>query len=185
MNSIEGIKLLELMYPNFLDSENVKSIPEEYSYEELILDLNKFDSNSYKKDFKANITFGFYEGDLETLRESVKQVEEHWKAYFTEGKRIYCGYIDGKIASFCLIEDKGTYDIDRKQIKIGAPGCVGTLKEFRNMGIGLTMVGNVTQILKDEGYDYSYIHYTSVSEWYKKLGYEITLRWNSNGILEN
>lgn len=77
MKSIEGIKLLELMYPNFLDSENVKSIPEEYSYEELILDLNKFDSNSYKKDFKANITFGYYEGDLETLRESVKQVEEH------------------------------------------------------------------------------------------------------------
>lgn len=57
-------------------------------------------------------------------------------------------------------------------------------ERFRNThhsGIGLTMVKNVPRILKDEGYDYSYIHYTGAALWYEKLGYQTSLKWNKNG----
>jgi hypothetical protein len=46
------------------------------------------------------------------------------------------------------------------------------------------MVKHVTQILKDEGYDISFIHYTGVAPWYEKLGYNTIVRWNTDGILE-
>ena len=32
-------------------------------------------------------------------------------------------------------------------------------------------------------YDYSYIHHTYETEWLKKLGYEVVLRWDERGIL--
>ncbi|MBO7531565.1 MAG: hypothetical protein J6T50_07145, partial [Lachnospiraceae bacterium] len=66
--------------------------------------------------------------------------------------------------------------------KIGGPGCVGTVPEYRDRGIGLTMVRNVTQILRDELYDYSYIHYTYETGWYSKLGYTTFLTWTGSGI---
>ena len=60
---------------------------------------------------------------------------------------------------------------------------MATVPEYRNRGIGLTMVKNVTEILRTEGYDYSYIHYTGISGWYKKLGYKTVLKWNGKGII--
>ncbi len=63
------------------------------------------------------------------------------------------------------------------RIRIAGPGCVGTVLKFRNQGIGLEMVRRVTQLLKEEGYDWSYIHYTGVADWYARLGYERVLRW--------
>lgn len=76
----------------------------------------------------------------------------------------------------------GTYEIKGQKIKIGGPGCVGTLPEYRDKGIGLTMVQHVTQILKEEGYDYSTIHYSYLASWYEKLGYKTIIKWNRNGI---
>lgn len=34
------------------------------------------------------------------------------------------------------------------------------------------MIARVTQYLKDSGMDISFIFFTGVAEWYKKLGYE-------------
>ena len=45
------------------------------------------------------------------------------------------------------------------------------------------MVKDVTKILKDEGYDLSYIHYTYETGWYAKLGYKVVLSWNGKGII--
>ena len=103
--------------------------------------------------------------------------------YYDERSRIYCGYINGKVASFCIIEDMGSHYINECKIRIGSPGCVGTLPEYRNKGIALTMVKHVTQILKEEGYDYGYIHYTYVASWYEKLGYRTSIKWNKHGIV--
>ena len=75
------------------------------------------------------------------------------------------------------------HNINGRELKIGGPGCVGTLPEYRKKGIGLTMVKKVTEILKEEGYDYSYIHFTGVAPWYEKLGYETILKWNKHGLL--
>lgn len=185
MAQIDGIKLLDCVHPHFFERENIKNLPEEWICEELVIPLNEFVGDVYNKSFEKNITFGYYEGDMQILKEAVGKVLEGWIEFYTGEYRTYCGYIDGKIASFCMVEDMGVHTIDGKELKLGGPGCVGTLPEYRNLGIGLTMVSKVTQILKEEGYDYSYIHFTRVPQWYKKLGYKTSLRWNRNGALEN
>ena len=113
----------------------------------------------------------------------MEQVDVDWIEFFGEGDRVFCGYLDGKVVSFCLIDNMGSHNVNGQVLKIGGPGCVGTLPEYRDNGIGLMMVKMVTQILKEEGYDYSYIHYTSVAKWYEKLGYETILKWTKKGIL--
>ena len=149
----------------------------------MILQLYEFDFQKYDKKMSDSVSFEYFAGDMRQLQEAVKKVIPDWVQYYDEKQRAYCGYIDGKVASFCLIEDMGIHNINGYERKIGGPGCVGTLPEYRDRGIGLTMVKNVTQILKEEGYDYSYIHYTGVASWYEKLGYRTSIRWNKHGIL--
>ena len=84
-----------------------------------------------------------------------------------------------KIASFCVLEDIGVID----GMRIGAPGCVGTVPEYRRRGIGLEMVRRATETLRREGYDISWIHFTHLAGWYSKLGYSTVLRWNRGGFL--
>lgn len=183
MNKQESIFLFNRLHPDFFKSEYIRSLPEEYVFDEMILSLNEFDVHKYDKKFNGNVSFGFYDGDLDELKKEIEKVEKHWVPLFHETDRIFCGYVDGTVASFCLVDDMGTHEINGRALKIGGPGCVGTLPEYRDRGIGLTMVKLVTQILKEEGYDYSYIHYTYVAPWYEKLGYKTCLKWNRNGIL--
>ena len=183
MDKNEALLLLDCLYPDFFEREMIKNLPSEWICDEMILDLNEFDENLYSKNFDDNISFGIYEGNLEKLKESVGKVVEYWTQLYNGKHRAYCGYVDGKVASFCLIEDMGIHNINGRTIKVGGPGCVGTLPEYREKGIGLTMVKNVTRILKEEGYDYSYIHFTGVHSWYSKLGYKSSVKWNKNGVL--
>ena len=183
MNKQDYISILDHMYPNFFKREDIRNLPDECICDEMILSLDEFDSNKYDKKLEDNISFGYYDGDLDELREVVGKVVQHWTQFYDEESRVYCGYIDGKVASFCLIDDMGVYSINGNKLKIGGPGCVGTLPEYRDKGIGLTMVKNVMQILKHEGYDYSYIHYTGVASWYEKLGYKTSIKWNKHGIM--
>lgn len=75
---------------------------------------------------------------------------------------------------------KGAYD---DGIHIGGPGCVGTIPEYRRRGIGLEMIRRATEILRKDGYDLSWIHYTPLERWYSKLGYRAILRWNCRGFV--
>ena len=68
-------------------------------------------------------------------------------------------------------------------LNIGGPGCVGTIPEYRRRGIGLEMVRLATEILRNDGFDLSWIHYTHLEHWYMKLGYKPVLKWNSSSIL--
>ena len=183
MNKQDYILLLKNIYPDHFEREVVRGLPDDLVFEEMILALSEFDIKKYDKKLNDNITFGFYDGDIDELRNNVKKVVEYWADSFSKNDRIYCGYIDGKIASFCRIKDMGAYTINGHEIKIGGPGSVGTLLEYRNRGIGLTMVKNVTQILREEGYDYSYIHFTGIPAWYEKLGYKTSIKWNKNGVI--
>ena len=182
MNKQDYILLLNRIYPNFFEREIVRGLPEELIFDEMILSLNEFDIHKYDKDLDDNISFGFYDGDLDELKKKVEKVVQYWAQSFNEKSRIYCGYINGKVASFCRVKDMGIHRINGREIKIGGPGCVGTLWEYRHKGIGLTMVKHVTQILKEEGYDYSYIHFTGVASWYEKLGYKTSIKWCKNGV---
>ena len=79
----------------------------------------------------------------------------------------------------------GEYNVNGRTLKVGGPGCVGTVPEFRRKGIGLTMVAKVTEIFADEGFDVSYIHYTGVADWYAKLGYRTFAKWGKSGFIGN
>ena len=171
------------IHPGFFDRDYVKRVADDEPASEMFMGLENMDACNYEKTFPENITFGYYEGDMEELKDAVEKVIPHWIPLFTENSRVYCGYVDGKIASFCMIEDFGEHIIYGRKCRIGGPGCVGTLPEYRDRGIGLTMVRNVTGILKEELYDYSYIHYTYETAWYAKLGYRTVLRWNGKGFV--
>lgn len=182
MNKQEYILLFNSLHPNFFESEFIRDMPEEYVFDEMILPLNEFDIHAYDKKLDGNVSFGFYNGNLDSLKKEVEKVDKDWLPFFNENDRIYCGYINEKIASFCIIEDMGIHEIKGQKLKIGGPGCVGTIPEYRDKGIGLTMVKRVTQILKDGGYDYSYIHYTYLAPWYERLGYKTVIKWSRNGV---
>ena len=175
--------LFREMHPGFFEREYIRSINEEWIYEEMILPLDGFNPDEYRKTFDSSVTFGIFRGGMNELYASIEQVIPAWLQLFDEKTRVYCGFVNGKIASFCMIENMGEHVLDGQKVRIGGPGCVGTVPEYRNRGVGLMMVKDVTQILKEEGYDLSYIHYTGVAPWYRKLGYRTVLTWNKHGFL--
>ena len=125
------------------------------------------------------ITFGLYTGDLAPLHDAVRLVDADWVQYFDGKAPVFCAFDGGQVVSFCIVDDMGVHE----GLHIGGPGCVGTVPAYRRLGIGLKMVLLATAMLKAQGYDLSYIHYTQVGRWYARLGYETVLRWNSAGIL--
>ena len=106
-------------------------------------------------------------------------MEEDWVQYFGEKSRVYCAFDGEAIASFCIMDDWGMHD----GLRISGPGCVGTVPAYRKKGIGLEMVRRATIMLKEEGFDLSWIHYTHIGPWYEKLGYRTVLRWNGKGFI--
>ena len=176
----DKIGLFSTVLPGFFEKEHIRSLPPEEVYEEQALDLHTFSPTALSIPCPDHITFGLYEGDLDKLYAAVRSVEEGWIPCYKPGDTVYCAFDGDKIASFCLIEDFGMYN----GLRVGGPGCVGTVPEYRRQGIGLKMVQNVTEILKNRSYDISYIHYTGVGHWYARLGYETLAKWNCRGIIE-
>lgn len=183
MTKQDYISLFNSMHKGFFEGEGVKSLSEGEVFEEMLMPLKEFDIGKYDKKLPQNVSFGFYEGEISEIRKEIEKVDSDWVQYFGDSSKIFCGFIDGKVASFCLVDDMGEHSVNGQRLKIGGPGCVGTVPEYRNNGIGLTMVKLATEVLKNDGYDYSYIHYTAVADWYAKLGYVTILKWNKNGII--
>ncbi len=183
MTKTEALALFNHIKPDFFQRDYIRNRPDENIFDEMLLKLSDFDINKYSKQFGSEISFGYYEGDLTELKKEIAKVDEVWPEFFDGSQKIYCGFINGQVASFCMLENFGVFEINGQKAKFAGPGCVGTLPEFRDKGIGLTMVNKATQIIKELGYDYSYIHYTGVPGWYAKIGYETILRWNKNGTV--
>ncbi len=176
--NINYVELFNTLHPGFFDRENIRNLPPEDVSEEQILDLHSFSADAVQVKCPGHITFGMYHGDMEKLRQAVALVDESWVEYFNKGDKVYCAMDGEQVVSFCLLDVFGEY----KGLKVAGPGCVGTVPGARGQGIGLKMVQNATQILKEQGYDLSYIHYTHVGRWYARLGYETILRWNAKGL---
>ena len=184
MDKITARELFGNMRPGFFEQEYIKNIGDKSVSEEMVLSLPDYVSAAPVPVKLADVTFGRYEGDMEAMRAAVRSVEPGWEKYYDDKHEIYCAMHEGKIVSFCLIEDMGAHMAGGKLLKVGGPGCVGTVPEFRKLGTGLRMIQLVTDILKERGYDISYIHYTGVAPWYAKLGYETVIRWNGFGIID-
>lgn len=168
------------LHPGFFEKEYIRSLPPEHIFDEQVLDLHTFREDAVQVDCPAHITFGMYGGDVKALQEAVRLVDEDWVQYFQAGDNVFCAYDGEKVVSFCLVDAFGQYE----GLRIGGPGCVGTVPAYRKQGIGLKMVQKATAILKEQGFDLSWIHYTHVGHWYARLGYKTVVRWNSKGIVE-
>lgn len=143
--------------------------------DEMLLKLDEFNSERYALHGSETAKYGWYEGDMKEIHAAVASVDDNWVQYYTDSENIYVARVDGRIASFCLVDtDCNNYLTDRYG-RIGMPGCVGTVPEYRNKGIGLEMVANVTEYLKEQGMNVSFIYYTGVADWYRKIGYQIFL----------
>ncbi len=65
--------------------------------------------------------------------------------------------------------------------KTGGIGCLGVKKDWRSQGIGASIVVAIMSVLKERGYDQSYIGYTWLEEWYGKFGYRTVHRFKMGG----
>ncbi len=176
---IDYTALFHALHPGFFQQEYIRSLPPEDILEEQLLDLRTFQPDQLTIPCPVGITFGMFHGDIAALHAAVSEVDENWVQYFSKGDHVYCAFDGDKVVSFCLVDEFGQYD----GLRIGGPGCVGTIPAYRKQGIGLKMVQNATAILKESGFDMSYIHYTHVGHWYARLGYKTILRWNSQGLI--
>ncbi|MBQ5332620.1 MAG: GNAT family N-acetyltransferase [Oscillospiraceae bacterium] len=129
--------------------------------------LLDFNASEYDIPVPEGVSFGISSVCPE-LKAAVAAVEEDWVQYF-EDCEVFCGYINGEIASFCILGDDETCLISDGK-RTGSVGCVGTVPKFRRQGIGLKMVAMAMDILKERGCESCFIHYTSVYDWYAKLG---------------
>ena len=102
MEKKDFVKLFELMHPGFFDKPYIRELPDSETFDEMILPLAVFDGHIYVKTLDSSITFGFFSGETDELKKAVAQVDEGWVPLFGSGDRVYCGFIDGSIASFCL-----------------------------------------------------------------------------------
>lgn len=139
--------------------------------DEMYINLNTFtySADNFRGHNKAS--YGWYEGDADKLRQAVADVDEEWVQYFNEGDNVFVGMVGDEIACFCLVDLNCRKYLSDKYGKVGMPGCVGTVHKYRNQGIAIEMVALATQYLKEKNMDISFIFFTGVADWYKKIGY--------------
>lgn len=178
LNDLDWRALFEALHPGCFEKPSIRRLPEEGTWAEMALALGDFSPETLPIAVPSNIAYGYYEGELAELRRAVNRVDATWPELFDGKQRVWCAADGDRIASFCMIEDMGEY----RGLRVGGPGCVGTLPEYRRQGIGLKLVQSATAILKAEGFDLSYIHFTGVAPWYARLGYRTVLRWGTWGI---
>lgn len=142
---------------------------------EMSMDITDFRADKFTLPVPDNVAFDWYKGDISKLRAAVAEVDEDWVRYF-DGGSVFCGFADGEIASFCIVEAYDPCILSDGKSRIGAVGCVGTVPRYRKKGIGLKMVSLATEELKKQGFDKCFIHFTAVFDWYARIGYE-TFLW--------
>lgn len=167
------------LHPGYFEQAYIRSLPPEHIFDEQVLDLHAWSAEDVRVDCPAHITFGLYDGDWDALHAAVREVDEDWVQYFNPGDRIFCACDGERIVSFCNLDEFGEYG----GLRIGGPGCVGTVPAWRKQGVGLRMVQLATAWLQEAGYDLSWIHYTHVGHWYARLGYQTVVRWNAHGVV--
>lgn len=143
--------------------------------DEMLMRLADFQLDTLNLHGSSVAEYGWYDGNLEDIQHAVSLVDDSWPQYFTNLNNIYVAKVDGEIASFCLVDINCQNYLTDKYGKVGMPGCVGTVPKFRNKGIALEMVARATDYLKMKGMDISFIFFTGVAEWYKKIGYQTFL----------
>lgn len=118
------------------------------------------------------------EKDKESLLESVSKVDPNWMKYYeTSEDPVLLAIENNKILGFAIVSVTDDTFYHHSDDRIGAVGCVGVIPEARKRGIGLRLVANGTNILKEQCCDEAYIGYTHLEHWYSLLGYKTSMRF--------
>lgn len=144
---------------------------------EMGMDINGFRANV--NNVPKNTCFGFFNGNHSELLRAVGEVDEEWVQYFTDDNKVLCGFRNGELASFCIVDEEVHCLLSDGNNKVGSIGCVGTRPDFRKQGIGLYMVELATELLAEKDCDKSFIHCTHLEKWYGKLGYKTFLKYSA------
>lgn len=92
--------------------------------------------------------------------------------------KIFIAQADTEIVGCAMLLDEKDIRWSRNfPGKTGGIGCLGVINRYRKNGIGTALAIEVTNELKNLGYDYSYIGYTYLEDWYGKLGYRTVYRF--------
>ena len=110
-------EMFHALQPGFFDKEYIRTLPEDEVFDEQIIDLHDWQEGE-PVPCPEHITFGFYQGDAETLQAAVREVDDDWAQWFGKTDRVFCAFDGARIASFCLLDAFG--EADGK--KVGAPG---------------------------------------------------------------
>lgn len=177
--SLDYEAMFDALFPGFFARDFIRSLPKDDVSCEMVLPLSDYKDSGTPDALPQGVRFGFYKGPSAPLLQAVGAVDEGWVQYFTKTERCYCATLGDQVLSFCIVDEMGSFG----GLRVGGPGCVGTVPAFRRRGIGLELVRRATLILKERGFDLSYIHYTHVDKWYERLGYQTVLRWNAEGFV--
>ncbi len=60
MTKQEGVLLFKSMHPNFFEEEDIKNLPDEWIFDEMVLSLDQFDPCKYDRTLEDGISFGFF-----------------------------------------------------------------------------------------------------------------------------
>ncbi|MCJ7841972.1 GNAT family N-acetyltransferase [Lederbergia sp. NSJ-179] len=60
--------------------------------------------------------------------------------------------------------------------QVGGFGALGVKEDFRETGIGMAIALKATETLRQRGFEYSYLGWTWLTDWYGKIGYQV---WRS------
>lgn len=118
----------------------------------------------------------------EKLLKAIESVEPNWVQYFSKPspksriKTLIAEDIrNGAIAGFVTTEpNAATFEHDG--LITGSMGCVGVVPEYRRLGIGLRMVADGMQKLKEQRDQAVELTYIVLTDWYSRLGLTICSR---------
>ena len=114
--------------------------------------------------------------DRRALLKAVKAAEPGWAAIFeTCTEPALLAVLNGEIAGFQILDPTGGR-FGRPGDRTGSIGCVGVVPWQREKGIGLAMVAQGVQWLKEQQCAWIELRYTWLESWYGKLGFATVCR---------
>ena len=120
-------------------------------------------------DIPNSVTFALQCAN-DAVLEAVKNVEPAWLGvYENTDEDVILAKVNGNIAGFCLVSAWNRFFGGCREV--GSISCVGVLPEYRRRGIGLAMTASAARYLRDEGCTCAELLYTSIPQWYAKIGF--------------
>lgn len=114
--------------------------------------------------------------DADALLAAVEDAQASWAPIFASRQDPVLLAVAGEqIMGFQILSPSGGHFLRNGQT-VGSIGCVGVVPGARNQGIGLRMVAQGAQWLKDQGCTLVELRYTWLERWYGRLGFRTVSR---------